>query len=163
MSYSDHVKPVGHCTICNAPVYLVKNQIRRICTCGTANCGNIIHTTGTITALLNPSALTSAIQIAAQSSTEPLLFSSSVDMDQPEDSHSQPAQRDCDALQEEVTPERARRIYKMICLAMRIHRSDCPSCAMLAIQDLTCPTHIAMNDGRLFWSKRLPREEAYSA
>lgn len=167
MGFSDHTKPVGHCTICNAPVYLVKNQIRRICNCGTAMIGNISYTANTITALLQAGTLTDLTfpPIAPQRSTVPLSFSSPDAMDKPDEDHSHPSQCDSKALlaDEEITPERVRRLYGTICLAIRIHRSECSDCAMLAAQNLTCPTHIAMEDGRLFWSKRLPQGEQCSA
>lgn len=156
--------PVGNCSICYANVYLIKKQLCRTCDCGTAAIGNITHTIDTITAILDPHALAKAIfpQIALGSSAETSLLDSTSEMSHAEESHSQAAQREIEAV---LPPshEHVRKIYGAICLAMTAHAVHCDDCDMLSEQGLMCPQWLSLSDSRKFWSKRLPEDERCSA
>ncbi len=152
--------PVGTCSICFEPVYLLKDQLHRTCSCGTADVGNITYTVSTV---LDPRALTARIfSLMPWRKSEPSLDDSTSEMSYPEHSHSYGSQRDFNAI-EPPSHEHVRKIYNAICLAMRIHQGNCKDCDMLAEQGLMCAEWLHMSDSRKFWSKRLPEDEACSA
>lgn len=150
--------PVGNCSICYGPVYLIKSQLCRTCDCGSAAIGNITYK---VTAMLDPQALTSQITIG--SSTVPLPFPSSSALSPDDESHSHASECEIDGIVLPPSPDHVRKIYKAICLAMTYHASHCRDCDMLASQGLMCPQWIQMSDSRRFWSKRLPDNEVCSA
>jgi len=151
MSFSDHIKPVGHCTICFAPVYLIKNQIRRVCPCGTANVGNVTYT---ITALLQPSVLTDLTfpKIATGCDSGPSLLESPIDMDGPEESYSHASQRETDGIEEDnITADIANRMYGHAMRKSLDHLKTCTSCKFLAKQDEVCSIMCRLRKHRDRW------------
>jgi hypothetical protein len=139
-------EPCGYCFWCHAPLYLIKAEIYRTCSCmgDFAGCLSII------------SAAPPEIQFLSTPPASPRPESmpyASFEIPDPDS----------------ITVEQARARYNSICQDIRAHQARCKVCdalqrscttqELLSRLDVMCQEQRMMWQSRLWWSKKMPPEE----